>query len=95
MSRGRAKGPRVIVDFSDELARQLSASLVREVIKEALMEEASLDVKAAAAFLNFSETEFRRRAKKIPVADYSDRLTRYRLKDLIEYRDKNVVYPKK
>ncbi len=89
------KGPRIIVDFTDELARQLCSPMVRDVIKEVLLEEASLDAKAAADFLDLSESEFRRRAKKkIPVIDYGERSARYTLKDLIAYRETNRITPR-
>lgn len=90
-----SKGPKIVIDFADELVRQLTAGLVEATLREYIANEASVDVKTAAEFLGLSETDFRRKAKKIPVINYGERSARYTLADLREYRDKNRTIPKK
>ncbi len=88
------KGPRVIVEFGDELARSLAADAIRQIVTEYILAEASVDTKTAAQFLGFSLPTFREHAKKIPLFEYSGSSHRYLLSELITYRNKHRKTPK-
>jgi len=94
----KPRRPAVIIDFSDELARQLASSRVEQIIKDYIESEASTDSAGASKILGVCADEFRaRHAKKIPVVELGlgAKGNRYRLKDIIEYRDKNISMPKR
>lgn len=89
------KRPTIIIDFSDELARQLSSARVEAIIQNHIETECCVDVKAGAKLLGVPVSAFRRLAKKIPLVDLGECTHRWRLKDVIAYRDKNLSNPKR
>lgn len=92
----QTKSPRVIIDFGDELARQLSSERVAAIIADFIQTEASIDIRAAATILGLCERETRKHARKWPVLEFGigARGNRYRLKDILSYRDKHLTQPK-
>ena len=91
------KRPAVIIDFTDELARQLASERVESIIRSYIEAEACVDTKGAAKLLGVCDDEFRKRhASKIPVVELGAgaKGNRYRLKDIIAYRDKQTIFPK-
>jgi hypothetical protein len=91
------KRPIVVIDFSDELARQLTSERVENLIREFIKTEACVDSKSASQLLSITPDEFRRKhSKRLPMVQLGSgsQGNRYRIKDIIAYRDKHTVFPK-
>jgi hypothetical protein len=90
----KPKGPRVIVDFTDELSRQLSSEVLAASIDRFIEQNGTVDVKGIATLFSVSESVARTYAKQIPVIDLGERTHRYKIADVIAFREKNTIKPK-
>lgn len=89
-----SKGPRIIIDFTDELTRQLAGERVASIIRDYIETEACVDVRGAARLLGIADSAFRRISKKLPCVDIGECTKRYRISDILAYRNKLTKQPK-
>jgi len=89
--------PVVVVDFTDELTRQLASAKVSSIIREYIEAESCVDTKGAAKLLGVCDDEFRgKHSRKIPVVELGlgAKGNRYRIADILKYRDSKTKQPK-
>lgn len=92
------KGPRIICDFTDELARQLSSERVTSIVQDFVSREACVDAKTAAQLLGVCPDEFRtRHSRRLPIVELGSgaKGNRYQISDILKYRDKLKTQPSK
>ena len=90
------KRPVIVIDFTDELVRQLTSDRVENLIIKHFLPEFGVDIATLAKMLGLCADEARKHAKKIPVCELGTgaKGNRYKIKDILAYRDKKTTQPK-
>lgn len=82
-------------DIHFEETRYLIGERVENTVRRHLETEACIDIRGAATLLCISVAEARKHAKHWPLVNLSERVHRYRIKDVLAYRDRLVTSPKR
>ena len=81
-------------DIRFEETRYLIGERVENIVRRHLETEACIDIKGAATLLCISVAEARKHAKRWPLVSLSERVHRYKISDILNYRNKQTKLPK-
>jgi len=81
-------------DIRLETEMRLRGERIENISREFIKSECSTDIRGAAGLLGISISVARKCSKHWPVMNLGGRCYRYRISEILKYRDSKTTYPK-